>query len=261
MLIIQAILVGILCWLGSVTTPFMGFTLGWYTLSRPLIGGFLCGLIFGNVQQGIILGAAVQVAYLAIVTPGGAFPAELGFISYPAMGLALAAHLTTGATIALAASIGVLGTFVLNFTLATASVFNNMGDRAIAAHNENAFIRAHLVWPQVFTFLIRAVPTFLAIYFGAQYVANFVNSLPPFITAGLTSIGGLIPAVGIATLLYQSVREKYYILFFLLGFVAIVGMNLNIIELTIVAAVFAFMHYWSSQGSIKTEEKDTAEVL
>lgn len=255
MLALQALLVGVLCWLGSVCTPFMGFTFGWYILSRPLVGGFLVGIIFGDVQTGIILGAAVQAAYLAVVTPGGAFPAELGFISYPAMGLALAANMDTGMAIALAASIGVLGTFVLNFTLASFSIFNGMGDKAIERGDEAAFKRAHILFPQIFQFLVRAVPTFIAIYFGAQYIEAFIASLPPFAINGLLALGGLLPAVGIATLLYQSVKEKYLVLFFLFGFVAIVGLNLDILKLTIVTLVIAYLFYLATGNNRKNMEE------
>jgi PTS system mannose-specific IIC component len=235
----------------------MGFTLGWYVLSRPLIGGFICGIIFGDVQKGILLGAAIQAAYLAVVTPGGAFPAELGFISYPAMGLAIASNMETGVAIALAASIGVLGTFVLNFTLASNSIFNGMGDKALEKGDEAAFKRAHLLYPQIFQFLVRAVPSFLAVYFGAQYIEGFINSLPAFVITGLLALGGLLPAVGIATLLYQSIRDKSFMLFFLLGFVAIVGMHLSIIQLTIVAAVIAYMYFIS----VKSNQTESEEVL
>ena len=261
MFFIQCALVGLLCWLGSVCTPSMGFTLGWYVLSRPLVGGFLCGLIFGDVQKGVIVGAAVQAAYLAVVTPGGAFPAELGFISYPAIGLALAAKVDTGTAIALAASIGILGTFILNFTLASNSVFNGMGDRAIAKQDEGAFVRAHLLWPQVAQFIVRAIPAFLAVYFGAQYVKNIIDSLPPWVTTGLLALGGLIPAVGIATLMFQSVRENFYVLFFLLGFVAVVAMKMNIIEVTILAAVFAYLFYKISSSGEAKAKKAEEEVL
>lgn len=257
MLAFQAALVGIFCWLGAVTAPTMGFTLGWYVLSRPLIGGLICGIIFGDVQKGILLGAAVQAAYLAVVTPGGAFPAELGFISYPAMGLAIASNMETGVAIALAASIGVLGTFVLNFTLASNSIFNGMGDKALDKGDEAGFVRAHLLYPQIFQFVVRAVPSFLAVYFGAQYIEGFINSLPAFVITGLLALGGLLPAVGIATLLYQSIRDKSFILFFLLGFVAIVGMQLSIIQLTIVAAVIAYMYFIS----VKSNKTESEEVL
>jgi PTS system mannose-specific IIC component len=81
--------------------------------------------------------------------------------------------------------------------------------------------------------------------------------LPAFVITGLLALGGLLPAVGIATLLYQSIRDKSFILFFLLGFVAIVGMQLSIIQLTIVAAVIAYMYFIS----VKSNKTESEEVL
>jgi PTS system mannose-specific IIC component len=185
MLVIQSILVALFCVLGSVCTPFYGFTLGWYVLSRPLIGGFICGIIFGDISQGILLGAAVQAAYLAVVTPGGSFSAELGFISYPAMAVALAAHMDTQVAIALAATIGVLGTFILNATLSVNSIFTGMSDRYIEQGDMKGVTKSFILYPQLLQLLMRGIPAFLAVYFGAHYVESFVNSLPYFVTAGL----------------------------------------------------------------------------
>ena len=74
----QAIMIGILSYLGSLSCPWvLGTTGGWYVLSRPLVSGFLIGLIMGDVQTGIIVGVAVQVVYIALVTPGGQMPQDL----------------------------------------------------------------------------------------------------------------------------------------------------------------------------------------
>lgn len=63
----QAIMIGILSYLGSLSCPWvLGTTGGWYVLSRPLVSGFLIGLIMGDVQTGIIVGVAVQVVYIAL---------------------------------------------------------------------------------------------------------------------------------------------------------------------------------------------------
>ena len=66
----QAALFGLLACLASM--PGLGGTvLGNYTLGRPLVAGLIVGLIMGDVQTGIYLGAAIQVVYIALVTPGG----------------------------------------------------------------------------------------------------------------------------------------------------------------------------------------------
>ena len=41
---------------------------GWYTLSRPLVAAVVVGLIMGDLKSAIILGAAMQVAYIAMIT-------------------------------------------------------------------------------------------------------------------------------------------------------------------------------------------------
>jgi len=67
---IQAILLAVFASLSSM--PGMGgSSIGNYTLGRPLIGGLISGLILGDVTTGIMVGVALQVVYIALVTPGG----------------------------------------------------------------------------------------------------------------------------------------------------------------------------------------------
>ena len=67
---IQAILLGLFACLSSM--PGMGgSSIGNYTLGRPLIGGLVCGIILGDIPTGIMVGCAMQVVYIALVTPGG----------------------------------------------------------------------------------------------------------------------------------------------------------------------------------------------
>ena len=74
--VFQAALLGIFACLASL--PGMGgTTIGNYTLGRPLVGGLVVGIILGNVQLGIIVGAAIQLVYIALVTPGGTVSAAL----------------------------------------------------------------------------------------------------------------------------------------------------------------------------------------
>ena len=68
--VLQAALLGFFACLASM--PGMGGSaIGNYTLGRPLVGGLICGLILGDVRTGILVGAAMQLLYIALVTPGG----------------------------------------------------------------------------------------------------------------------------------------------------------------------------------------------
>ena len=73
---LQAALLGLCACLASL--PGMGgMTVGNYTLGRPLVGGLVVGLILGDVQTGVIVGAAIQIVYIALVTPGGTVSADV----------------------------------------------------------------------------------------------------------------------------------------------------------------------------------------
>nr|VUD33760.1 Uncharacterised protein [Raoultella sp. NCTC 9187] len=43
-MIIEATLIGILCYLGALSSPWLlGLTGGWYLITRPLVSGMLVG--------------------------------------------------------------------------------------------------------------------------------------------------------------------------------------------------------------------------
>lgn len=70
---IQAVILGIFACLASM--PGMGGSaIGNYTLGRPLVAGLVCGIILGNVPAGIMVGAAMQVVYIALVTQVELYP-------------------------------------------------------------------------------------------------------------------------------------------------------------------------------------------
>ena len=87
---LQAALLGLFACLSSM--PGMGgSSIGNYTLGRPLIGGFICGLILGDMTTGILVGCAMQVVYIALVTPGGTVSADVRAVSYIGIPLAMVA--------------------------------------------------------------------------------------------------------------------------------------------------------------------------
>ena len=85
---LQAILIGLFACLSSM--PGMGGTsIGNYTLGRPLVGGLVCGIILGDIPTGVLVGCAMQVVYIALVTPGGTVSADVRAVSYIGIPLAM----------------------------------------------------------------------------------------------------------------------------------------------------------------------------
>ncbi|TMX37530.1 PTS sugar transporter subunit IIC [Vibrio sp. Hep-1b-8] len=241
---IEAVFIGILCYLGALSTPWLlGLTGGWYTITRPLVSGMLVGIILGDIQTGIMVGVAVQAVYIAMVTPGGSMPADLNFVAYPAVALGIMSGQGVEVAVAIAATIGIAGTIIFNFMMVINSYWNHKADLAIEAGDEKGVYMNSAIYPQVTNFLMRFIPTFIAVYFGNQYIEGFMASLPDLVINTMTVLGGILPAVGIAILLKQIIKESTMLIYFLVGFVGIVFLNLNMVGLVMIGALFALLHY------------------
>lgn len=253
----EATLIGILCYLGALSSPWLlGLTGGWYLISRPLVSGMLVGLILGDVQTGIIIGVAVQAVYIAMVTPGGSMPADLNFVSFPAIALGILSNKGPEVAVALAATIGIAGTVLFNAMLVLNSWWNHRADVALEKGDEQGIYLNSAIWPQVTNFLMRFVPTFIAVYFGAQYISAFMDSLPHIVLATMNVLGGILPAVGIAILLKQIIKNYSMLIYFLVGFICIVFLKLNMVALVIVGALLALIHYnYKPEPQVASAEK------
>lgn len=260
-MLLQAILLGIICYLASLGVPwFFGTTGGFYYLSRPLISGTIVGLILGDVQTGILIGAAVQALYLSLIVPGGVAAADITFVAYPAIAIAMLSGANADVAVALAATIGLLGVTLFNLIETVNTFWNHVADKYAEKNDLKGFWRANALYPQITTFILRFVPTFLAVYFGSQYAQSFMNAIPQSLIHIMSVLGGILPAVGIGLLLSQIMKDNTLVVYFLVGFVSIVFLKLNMIALTIVGAAIAVMHYKYSNNTVPAQAAPAGNV-
>ena len=93
---------------------------------------------------------------------------------------------------------------------------------------------------------------FVAILFGSEAIAGFLQSIPASIMSALTNIGRLLPAVGFALLL-QPMMEAKNAIYFLLGFVLLVYLKLPVIAITLIGLAIAYIVVFErGKHSIKT---------
>ncbi len=75
---VQALICGIFYYLNA-GPKVMGA--GFYTIGKPLVLGFLVGLILGDPVQGTMVGATIQLIYLGVMSTGGSYPADASLAS------------------------------------------------------------------------------------------------------------------------------------------------------------------------------------
>lgn len=217
-------------------TVIMGF--------RPLIAGTGAGIIVGDVNLGMFIGATMELAALGVYTYGGATipDYQTGAIIGTALAAAGAgddaAKAAIGITIGipaavLLASLDPIGRFLPTFWIHRADTYAAEGNSGgLSLMHWTAFIP----WA-----LVRAVPTFLAALAGSTTgVQNLQNSIPQWFVNGMTLTGTLLPVVGFAMLLKIMPVGRYWY-FLLIGFVLFAYLKVPLLGIALFALAIAFL--------------------
>lgn len=258
-LFISALLTSIFCYLGAIESPWLfGMSGGFYVVGRPLVAGLLVGIAFGDIQAGVACGLAVQAVFIANLSTGGATNSEITYAAYGGIGLALATTKDPAVAVTLSVLLGqTFGLIFYNTRMALYSFWNNRAQLAAENNDTRGIMLNHLIYPQITTFLIRAVPIFLAIYFGANLVEWLLKSVPEVITHIISVLGGVLPALGIAMLMNIVIKSKIQLIFFFAGFVLLAFAQLSMIAIVFISALVAYLYYVASARPSTTSAQET----
>lgn len=262
---LQAIILGLFACLASM--PGMGgSSIGNYTLGRPLIGGLVCGLVLGDVTTGILVGCAMQIVYIALVTPGGTVSADVRAVSYIGIPLAMVALKSYGLDAAseggaaLATSfgtmVGTLGTVLFYGTATINLAWQHIGWSAVEKREYKKLYLVDMGLPWISHILCSFIPTMIMCKLGADVVELIKTALPMdgIAMKTLFTVGALLPCVGIAILLKQIVKGAADFIPFLFGFVLAASMGINLVSATVVAGIFAIITYKLKMLSVRKPE-------
>jgi mannose PTS system EIIC component len=203
----------------SVFICFAGnYLTGQSMLERPLVVGLVTGLLMGDIQTGILMGASLEAVFMGNVNIGGVIAAEPVTATTLATTFAIVSNVEQQAAITLAIPIGMLAAFVVMFLKNVfMNIFAPFLDRAAAENRQGQIIALHYgTW--IFYYLIIAMISFLGVLAGSEPVNLFVQNVPKVFMNGLSAAGGLLPAVGFAMLMKLLWNNKLAV-FYILGFV------------------------------------------
>ena len=250
----QAALVGLFACLSSMP-GLGGTTIGNYTLGRPLVGGLVCGLILGDVKTGIICGVAMQLVYIALVTPGGTVSADVRAVSYIGIPLAMVAIHSQGLSAdsadaanlakSMGTLVGTVGTVLFYGTATMNLIWQHIGWRAVEKGQFRKLYQVDWLYPWVSHFVFSFIPTLVMCKLGATAVTAMKDALPmdgiPMKT--LFTVGALLPCVGIAILLKQIVEKVTDFIPFFVGFTLAASLGLNLVSCAVISLIFAVLFY------------------
>jgi mannose/fructose/N-acetylgalactosamine-specific phosphotransferase system component IIC len=242
--LIQAILVGIGYYLSN--SPWLMGNGGFFGFYRPLVAGFVVGIILGDPVKGAQIGAAINILYLGFISAGGSIPADPSVAGWVGTALAIGGGLDASSAIALGVAVGTLGTFIFFTRMSVDATFAHWADARAEAGDIGGVARMNYIPPQIFLFIISFIPATLAVYLGAPVVENAIAWLgdnAPWVLPGLQIAGGLLPAIGIAMNM-RFIFRGAVIPYFFIGYIMAVASagGLNIVMIGIIGAALAFLH-------------------
>jgi fructoselysine/glucoselysine PTS system EIID component len=234
---------------------FLGTTL----LSRPLVLGPLVGLALGDLHQGILIGASLELIFMGNIKVGAAIPPDV--VTGGVLGTAFAILSGKGAAIALALAvpISILAEMLLSALFVFRSTFNKLFAAYAEEGNYRKVQQLHLL-SGILKPLLMGLIGWLSLQLGAGAMKSVLDHIPGWVNAGLQVAGNVLPALGFALLMNLLFHKKVAPYFFL-GFVLAAWMKLPMIAIGALGVIIAFLVTNNMPGAAGDEgAEDVAEA-
>ncbi len=245
--LLQAILVAAgYWWTNSSFTPNLGFNFTRW----PIIGGMFVGLIMGNMGQGILIGASINLVFLGVISAGGTQPADPSLAGWLGTALAMSAGLGPEQAIAIAAPLGILGTLAFYSRMSVDVGFVRWQNEAAEAGDIDRVALMNWLPGQIYVFVTTFIPVVILALIGSSALNALFDAIDPFrggsadwrwVRDWFIIAGAVLPAVGIAlnlSLIYNRAVLAYLLIFFTVAALT----QTNIIAIAVIALGMAVLH-------------------
>lgn len=254
--LVQSLLLAV--WAGLCALDQFGPHLGF---RKPLLASVGVGIILGDLQTAIIIGATLELMWLGVNNIGAYVPPDVisGTIVGASIGILsnqdLATSIATAVAVAVPTALLVQQINMLVMTLNISLV--HKADKEAEKVNYKGISLLHWTGGTMF-FLSRAVPVFIAVYLGANTIDAILAFIPAKILAGFGVASKVIPAVGLAMLLTMMLKKNMW-MFLILGFVLSAYLGLPTLAIALTGAVAAGI-YDLIQSKSDSESKPISTV-
>jgi fructoselysine and glucoselysine-specific PTS system IID component len=222
--VVSFVLITLIAMFGH-SEDFLGTTL----LSRPLVLGPLVGLVLGDLSQGVIIGAELELIFMGNIKVGAAIPPDVITGGVLSTAFAILSGKGPAIALALAIPISILAEMVMSGLFVFRAVFNKLFIQYAEEGSYQKVQRLHVL-SGLLKPLLMGLISFLALQLGAGVMKSFLEGIPGWVNDGLRVAGNLLPALGFALLLNLMFNKKGAPYFFL-GFILTSYLKLPVIAI------------------------------
>ncbi|WP_411170078.1 PTS mannose/fructose/sorbose/N-acetylgalactosamine transporter subunit IIC [Clostridium sp. MB05] len=252
----QAILIGLVAFFGYFHN-YAGSTM-W---NRPIIMATLTGLVLGDIKTGIMVGAALELAFLGAVPIGASNPPDMTAGSIIGTAFVIISNAQIGAAIALAIPVATLALLFNNLLMMFVLVWvAHLADKY--AEEGNA---SKVEWlcriSAIGNMIVLAFVVAISFYVGVPVIENVLAMIPEWIIHGMDVAAGILPAVGFA-MLAKMIVTKELVAFLILGFLLTAYLKIPVFGVALLGLVIALIAFYTrdnKSGNIEEAYVDENE--
>ncbi|RHB08826.1 PTS sugar transporter subunit IIC, partial [Collinsella sp. AM41-2BH] len=188
----QAILIGLIAAFGKFDCQ-----LGTLYAFRPIVLCPLVGLVLGDLQSGLAIGASLELLFMGSISIGAYVPPDETIGGVLACAFAIQLGQGTEAAIALAMPIATLCLAIKNILNAALPILVDRADVFSGQGNLKGVYAMHFLIGStgvIMAFLLCS----LSFYLGADAIQGMLDFIPPFVLAGFGVAANILPAMGFA---------------------------------------------------------------
>ena len=206
-------------------------------IGRPLVTGCLVGLVLGDIQNGLIIGATLELIFMGLMGVGATVPPDevSGGILATAFGIKTGSGVDVALTLAL--PIATLGLVVKNFLYVVVIPAMSQKADTYAERGEITKAANMHIWASMTRVLLMSILIAVSYYIGSGAVESIVNAIPQAFVEGMNIATGVLPAVGFAMLIGMTFTKKVAPFFFL-GFVLSAYLKMDMLGIAIIGGIF-----------------------
>lgn len=214
----------------------------YHAQANPMFIGFVFGLFFGDMKAGLIMGATINVLYLANAQPGANMAQDQALASCVAIPIALKLGLDASMALTLAVPFGLLGVPLDNVIRLLNGYWTRRAEKDIDKLNFSGLRFDAVIGPTLMRFVFRFVPAFLLLLIGGTAAQDIINRLPQTVLEALGNLGALLPVLGLVLCL-RLIGRINLLPYYIIGYFATKLFGFNALTMFIFAACFALLHY------------------
>jgi len=233
-----------------IITTLDTYILGWDTLTRPIVVAPLTGLFLGDLQTGVLMGAALESLFMGISAIGGSIAAEPTTASILAVAYAVLTGANMETAVALAMPIGIIMVGFRNILMPVFSAMAPYWER-LAVKSLKSFTTQVTICTLTLYQVVPCAILYACITFGFELFGDptAVAGPDPWYIVGLTAGTFMLIAVGFA-ILGSMIISNETVVFFFVGFVLAKFLGLDTMAIAVLGIAIAVTMFFNEKRLI-----------